>query len=284
MCVIGQLGWWGVPVGGVMFLGLVGPPGMIYRKIQKMQHRPRGGFFMENSMNMDLGDTRLIIQTCANANLLRNKVAYVLATAYWETARTMQPVREYGGEAYLKKKRYYPYVGMGYVQLTWEANYKRASDELGVDFLAEPELLLEPEHAATILVTGMVEGWFTGRKLSDYITLQRSDFVGARRIINGVDRKNEIAMIAKKYDRALKAEGYGEVAAVPAIQSPPIPTGKPLLKSTTVWSSIGGVATTLAASIPDLNPWLVALVILLAAAIAVWIIRERRLKSVLFGL
>lgn len=235
-------------------------------------------------MNMDLGDTRLIIQTCADAELLRNECAYVLATAYWETARTMKPVREYGGEAYLRSKRYYPFVGMGYVQLTWEANYKRASDELGVDFVSNPMLLLDPRYAVSILVTGMVEGWFTGRKLSQYITLQKSDFVNARRIINGEDKKREIALIAKRYDQALKAEGYGEFETVPAIQSPPIPTGKPMAKSSTVWSTIGGFATTLAASIPDLNPWLVALIILVAAGVAIWIIRERRLKSVLFGL
>lgn len=34
-CVIDQLGWRGVPIGAVMFLGLIGPPGMIYRSIQK---------------------------------------------------------------------------------------------------------------------------------------------------------------------------------------------------------------------------------------------------------
>ena len=87
-------------------------------------------------MNLDLGDTRLLIEACKTHGLLRNQAAYVLATAYHETAHTMKPVREYGGETYLKKKKYYPYVGMGYVQLTWDYNYKKASDKLGVDLVS----------------------------------------------------------------------------------------------------------------------------------------------------
>lgn len=39
VCVVGQLGWAGIPVAGLMLIGLVGPPGMIYRKIQKLKHR-----------------------------------------------------------------------------------------------------------------------------------------------------------------------------------------------------------------------------------------------------
>lgn len=160
-------------------------------------------------MNLNLGDTQLIIQECKAHGLLRNQTAYVLATAYWETARTMKPVREYGGEKYLRSKPYYPYVGMGYVQLTWRANYEKASKKLGVDFVQHPKKLLEPKWAAPILVLGMKEGWFTGKKLSDYITLQRSNFVDARRIVNGTDRAYEIADFAQQYDKDLIDVGYG---------------------------------------------------------------------------
>ena len=161
-------------------------------------------------MNLNLGDTRRIVSACLKHGLLRNQTAYVLATAFWETARTMKPVREMGGEKYLRSKKYYPYVGMGYVQLTWRENYLKASDKLSVDFVSNPKLLLDPVHATEILVLGMIEGWFTGKKLSDYITLQRSDFVEARRIINGKDKASDIARVAREYDRDLKVEGYGE--------------------------------------------------------------------------
>lgn len=161
-------------------------------------------------MDLKKGHTRLIINVCAAHGLLRNQAAYVLATAYHETAHTMQPVREYGGETYLRSKKYYPYVGMGFVQLTWRENYEKASKKLGVDFVSNPKLLLKPEHAAKILVVGSRDGWFTGRKLSDYITLQKSDFKGARKIINGTDKASLIAGYAKSYEKLLYAEGYGE--------------------------------------------------------------------------
>lgn len=166
-------------------------------------------------MNLTLGDTRLIIAACKKEGLLRNQAAYVLATAYHETAHTMKPVREYGGETYLKKKPYYPYVGMGYVQLTWLANYQKASKRLGVDFVKNPRLLLKAEYAAPILVIGSRDGWFTGKKLSDYITISRSDFTGARKIINGTDRAKAIADIAVGYDALLKQDGYGTLKDVP---------------------------------------------------------------------
>lgn len=165
-------------------------------------------------MNLNLGDTRLIIEECKKQGLLRNQCAYVLATTYHETAHKMKPIREMGGESYLRKKKYYPYVGMGYVQLTWLTNYQRASKELGVDFVKEPRKLLEAKYAVPILVVGMKEGWFAGdktgrHKLSRHITVAVSDFVQARRIINGTDKANLIAGYAKEYDALLLKEGYG---------------------------------------------------------------------------
>lgn len=187
-------------------------------------------------MNLVLGDTRLILDACRKHGLLRNQAAYVLATAYWETARTMKPVREYGGEKYLRSKKYYPYVGMGYVQLTWRSNYERASRELGVNFVKNPRLLLKPQYAAPILVVGMKEGWFTRgeKKLSDYITLQRSDFINARRIVNGTDKAHDIANIARDYDNELKRIGYGAEPRQNEPKSPP--SGKP-----SFWSWLSGL-------------------------------------------
>jgi putative chitinase len=44
--------------------------------------------------------------------LLDNRwLAYMLATAFHETGGKMQPIREMGGEKYLKGKPYYPWVG-----------------------------------------------------------------------------------------------------------------------------------------------------------------------------
>lgn len=178
-------------------------------------------------MDLALGYTRLIIDACKKQGLLRNQAAYVLATAYWESARTMKPVREMGGEKYLKSKPYYPYVGMGFVQLTWLANYEKASKKLGVNFVKNPKLLLEPGYAATILVIGSAEGWFTGKKLSDYITLSKSDFINARRIINGTDKAKEIAAFAQQYNDLLLREGYGVISPAKAPVAPSVANGLP---------------------------------------------------------
>lgn len=180
------------------------------------------------SLSLKRGDTQMIVDACLEHDLLRNQCAYVLATAYHETAHSMKPVREMGGEKYLQAKKYYPYVGMGYVQLTWKANYEKAGNKLGVDFLGNPKLLLKAEYAAPILVIGSKEGWFTGKKLSDYITLSRSDFVGARRIINGTDRAELIADYARQYDALLKAAGYG-VEAQPRDTKPVVSHEQPIL-------------------------------------------------------
>lgn len=174
-------------------------------------------------MDLNKGCTRLIISVCKANGLLRNQAAYVLATTKHETAGTMHPVREYGGEKYLRSKPYYPFVGMGFVQLTWRENYEKAGKRLGVDFVSNPKLLLKPDYAARILVLGMRDGWFTGKKLSDYITLQRSDFKGARRIVNGTDKASLIAGYAKQYDAMLRAEGYGEATIT---KKPALPNGK----------------------------------------------------------
>lgn len=197
-------------------------------------------------MKMSLGDTRLIVDTCIKHGLLRNQAAYVLATTYHETAHTMKPVREMGGEAYLKGKKYYPYVGMGYVQLTWRYNYERAAKELGVDFVANPKLLLQAKYAVQILVVGMKEGWFTGKNLSDYITLSKSDFTNARRMINGTDKAALIAGYARAYDDALKAEGYGEDAAndisiVAGPQKPAEPKESAPVSAAGFWAGIASL-------------------------------------------
>lgn len=158
-----------------------------------------------------VGDTQLIIDTCKQYGLLRNQTAYVLATAFWETNRTMKPVVEayWLSEDWRKKNlRYYPWHGRGYVQLTWEYNYIRAAKEVDQPLDKDPSLALDPAIAARILVAGSMNGWFTGRKLRDFVNSNHSDFVGARRVINGTDKARAIAAIAQDYDDDLKTEGF----------------------------------------------------------------------------
>lgn len=135
--------------------------------------------------------------------------AYGLATAWHETAHTMQPIAEYGkgtGRPYGKPGRnggQIPY-GRGYVQLTWDENYERADRELGLNgaLIADYDKAMEPDIAAAIMVRGMQEGWFTGKKLSNYLP---GDYINARRVINGTDRSALIAGYARVFEKALTA-------------------------------------------------------------------------------
>lgn len=233
-------------------------------------------------MNMHLGDTRLLIEAGRKRGLLRNEMAYVLATAFHETAHTMKPIIEKGGEKYLQSKKYWPYIGRGYVQITWRQNYERASKELGVDFVREPKLLLKAEYAAPIIIAGMVEGWFTGKKLSDYITLQKSDFKNARRIVNGTDKAELIAGYAKKYDKALLSEGYGVEQVVTASAADVVPAPveeKPISKSSRFWTWFGSGG---GAAVMPFVDWKVQLVIvaaiILVAGYAIFTMPQARAK------
>ena len=167
----------------------------------------------------------------AMAGLPLSWCAYALATAYHETAHTMQPIAEYGGPKYFT--RMYDitgsrpslakangntapgdgprYCGRGYVQLTWKANYAKAGAKLGVDLVGHPEKAMQPAIAAAIMRQGMVEGWFTGKDLGDCLPDKVASivqFTHARRIINGTDKAVMIAGYAAKFQDALIVGGW----------------------------------------------------------------------------
>lgn len=141
-------------------------------------------------------------------------LAYMLGTAYWETARTMLPIREYGkgkGRKYGVKhpKTGQIYYGRGFVQLTWYDNYLKMGKLLGIaDLVTNPDRALEPAIATEIMFEGMTTGKsfagdFTGKHLGLYFNTKANDPVGARRIINGNDKAKEIAAIYEKFLAAL---------------------------------------------------------------------------------
>jgi len=141
-------------------------------------------------------------------------LAYVLATTWHETAFTMQPIREYGGESYLQSKPYYPWYGRGYVQLTWQENYATQDEKLGLNgaLLANADLALDPEIAKQVLFGGMRDGDFTGRRLDDFFTTELTDWYNARTIVNAHDRASDIAGYAEKFLNAISHTFSGPVA------------------------------------------------------------------------
>ena len=155
-------------------------------------------------------------------------LAYALGTAHHETAFTMQPIHEFGGAGYFFRM-YDPgspvprqaalarsmkarpgdgvlFHGRGFVQLTWRINYEKMGKAFGVDLTsstAAADRALQPELAAKIMFKGMEEGTFTGKKFADFFNPTTQDWTGARRIINGVNEKDAIAMYAKKFYAAI---------------------------------------------------------------------------------
>lgn len=127
----------------------------------------------------------------------RNQICYIMATIQHETAATFRPIAEYGGAS----RPYAPYYGRGYVQLTWKYNYAKYGEMLHLDLVDNPNEVMQPDISLFIIVNGMKDGVFTGKKLSDYISGNQVDFVDARRIINGTDRAELIASYAQEWQK-----------------------------------------------------------------------------------
>lgn len=153
-------------------------------------------------------------------------LAYILATAYWETFPDMFPNRERGGDKYLwemydiqgkrpNKARELGnlspgdgvrYAGKGLAHVTGRDNYRRVDRRFGTQTEKYPEQMLTLEVAVPVLVVGMVEGMFTGVELREVIqrdTETLEEFLDDRAIINGKDKALEIAKIAVKFQAAI---------------------------------------------------------------------------------
>ena len=139
------------------------------------------------------------------------QLAYILATATHESGAGKHMEEFASGRAYEGRRSLgntqpgdgMRYKGRGYVQLTGRRNYTDWSRRLGMDLVGNPRMVENPQVAAKILVGGMMGGTFTGKGLGSYINNQRTDFVGARRTVNGTDRAGSIANIAQRLMSAL---------------------------------------------------------------------------------
>ena len=201
-------------------------------------------------------------------------LAYMLATAFHETGAVLQPIRERGGEAYLRSKPYYPWVGEGLVQVTWERNHRLFG-------AVRPGQLLTWEKALPALFRGMEEGMFTRRRLADFFSAVKDDPVGARRIVNGTDKARLIAGYHANFLDALRAADQAtplpsDVSAEAARPDDVRPAESP------VALTAGGLFAGGVAALPALggitNGWAVAALglVLIAGGIAAWLVLSGR--------
>lgn len=109
----------------------------------------------------------------------------------------------------------YTFRGRGYVQLTGRSNYRAVGPLLGfptpeTPFISNPELALRPDYAYQIVSRGMNAGVF-GRKLGDFINSSMTDYVNARKSVNGgqfntkkgLIKVHEIAQDASRLEQVL---------------------------------------------------------------------------------
>lgn len=143
-------------------------------------------------------------------------LAYALATAFHETAQTMEPIEEYGrGLSYDYGEPVGPYgqcyYGRGYVQLTWEDNYKKGEERLRDIYHVEaplhryPHRMLEHETSALVMFDGTMNGWFTGVGMPQFFSTAKGieDPVEARTVVNGHDKADQIASYYWAFKEAL---------------------------------------------------------------------------------
>ncbi len=204
---------------------------MIDRKLffDRIRAAPANGFLGSSQVD---GFTRILDEWERRGLTDARWLSYMLATCWHETAKSMQPIKEFGGDSYLKSKPYYPWYGRGLVQCTWEPNFKKFGCSSPNDMLTWP-------FALRAMFDGMMSGIFTGRKLSQYFNATVDDPFGARHIINGTDKAGLIAgynaaflaaIDAAKVVQPINANGLtvAGMAAKIAAAAPPIPSPGPI--------------------------------------------------------
>lgn len=175
--------------------------------------------------------------------------AYALATVHIETYipktnSRYAPVTEAGPKSYFnrydiktnprKAKELgnvnpgdgYLFRGRGYVQLTGRTNYQK----FGIE--DTPDAALDPATAMSIMERGMKAGTFTGQSLRKFINARTCDYKNARRVINGLDRAQEIADLARNFEHFLR-ESISAADAPMSDESESLTSGSTVTNQTT---------------------------------------------------
>lgn len=197
-----------------------------------------------------------ILAACHDFGITDKKqTAYILATAIHETAFVCHPVIETlaktpsqasarlerafkAGKLRFVKTPYWRkdkdgniWLGRGYVQLTHKRNYCGKMQDLVLrafneDICKNPDLVLEPNISIFILIRGMEEGLFTGKKLSSFLGGSRTRWGSARAVVNPGDKSGAVTKLARAVFVGL-SKADGKVAdTVPPTTEPVKPSSK----------------------------------------------------------
>ena len=147
-----------------------------------------------------------IYSYCNKKKIIKEQIAYLLATA-WHESRMGNSMEEFSSGAQYEGRKDLGntqpgdgvrFKGRGFVQLTGRTNYTYWGKRLVLDLINKPDLAKNIKNATIILVDGILEGKFTGKKLSDYINDTKKDYLNARRTINGTDQADKIKSYTEK--------------------------------------------------------------------------------------
>lgn len=100
------------------------------------------------------------------------------------------------------------YYGRGFDQMTGADNYLKQQNKTKdrIKYYDEPDLALDLDNNAERVTLAMVDGDYTGRKLSQYFNNNNSKWDTARAIINGKDKMFLIGSYAKQFYKCFTHE------------------------------------------------------------------------------
>lgn len=175
-----------------------------------------------------------IIAECIRQGVTdKRQQAYILASAkhesdQYQTQTEYSSGRQYEGRSDLGNTQPgdgVKFKGRGYVQITGRRNHEVYSKRTGKDLVGNPEqIATDQDLSRFILVDGMKTGAFTGAKLDDYLGGTKSDYIGARAIVNGSDKASLIAGYAREYETRLTTGDLSKVGGTAPTQPTPTPT------------------------------------------------------------
>lgn len=151
---------------------------------------------------------RKLLENDNRYNLTKPQLAYLLATVDYQTGGTFSADSEEPmplgindpQDIVAQNLRASGFHGRGYAGLRGKDLYIGLSQVVGQDLVSNPGRLANPQVSYNVLIEGVMNGLFTGKRLDDYINPQKTDFYNARNIMS-VDHNGakDIMVLANRY-------------------------------------------------------------------------------------